>query len=162
LSTALKNEQLPPELEPIMVDSMATTNRAAARAARAAGARGLTDVTGYGLLGHALEMAAASQVALEINASAVPLLEGARRAAETGKDFGGLKANRAWAAGRSNLDELDPVIAKLLCDPQTSGGLLAAVADGGALVEACAREGIAAAVIGHVVEGAGTAHVTVA
>lgn len=160
LATALKNEQLAPEFEKNMIAAMAATNRAGARAARAVETHALTDITGYGLLGHALEMAAASRVALEIDAARVPLLDGARHAAETGKDFGGLKANRAWVEPRTNLDDVDAITAKLLCDPQTSGGLLAAVADGEAYVAACVADGVVAAVIGRVVPGDGTIRIS--
>lgn len=159
LATALKNEQLEAALERSMIQVMATTNRAAGRAACAVETHGLTDITGYGLLGHALEMAAASHVALELDAASVPLLEGARHAAETGREFGGLKANRAWVGARSNIDEVEAITARLLCDPQTSGGLLAAVADGDAFVQACRDEGVTAVVVGSVVAGEGTAHV---
>jgi len=162
LATALKNEQLSPEVERRLVEVMATTNRAAAKATRAVDTHALTDITGYALLGHALEIAAASGVALEIDAGRVPLLDGARHAAETGEDFGGLKANRSWVAPLSNLDELDATTVKLLCDPQTSGGLLAAVAPAGegGFVEACRAEDVTAVTIGRVVDGDGTVRVS--
>jgi selenium donor protein len=162
LATALKNEQLSPELERELVEAMATTNRAAAKAARAVDTHALTDITGYALLGHALEVAAASGVAFELDAGRVPLLGGARHAAETGKEFGGLKANRSWVAPRCNLEELDATTVKLLCDPQTSGGLLAAVApaDEAGFIEACRLEGVTAVAIGRVVDGDGTARIS--
>jgi selenide,water dikinase len=115
----------------------------------------LTDVTGYGLLGHALELAEASGVALEIAAAAVPFLDGAREAAESGAIPGGLVANRSWVADRVEFDGVDDATATLLFDPQTSGGLLAALApaDAAVLLERCAQRGVTAALIGRVVTG---------
>jgi selenide,water dikinase len=161
LATALKNGNLPTEYEAPLVESMAATNRTAGRAAAAVSAHALTDITGYGLIGHGLELAAASGVALELDASRLPLLPGAHHAAATGSDFGGLKANRAWAEQRANLSELDGVTAKLLCDPQTSGGLLVALdpADEERFVTECHQGGVTATLIGRAVEGHGTARI---
>jgi len=155
LSTAVKQERLDPDAARTLVDTMAATNRAASRACREVGVHALTDVTGFGLLGHALELAAASRVAIEIDAAAVPLLPGAREAALAGAIPGGLVANRAWVADKVRLLEVEDVAAQLLCDPQTSGGLLAALApaDAPALVAACARSGVGASVVGRAVEG---------
>jgi selenide,water dikinase len=84
MATALKHGELPEEARRAMVASMAETNRRAAEACESVEVHALTDVTGYGLLGHALEMAEASGVALEIDAESLPLLPGARAAAEAG------------------------------------------------------------------------------
>ncbi len=162
LATALKRGTLAEEERARMVASMAATNRLAAEACRAVGVHALTDVTGYGLLGHALEVAEASGVALEIFAESVPLLPGARAAAEAGAIPGGLVANREWAERRAALAGLDATTIALLCDPQTSGGLLAAVAPGDlpSLVEGCRDRGVPAAAVGRAVAGpAGTAAV---
>jgi len=143
-----------------MVSSMVRTNGAAADACEGLDVRALTDVTGYGLLGHGLEMAEASGVRLEIDATAVPLLRGARKAAAAGAIPGGLLANMSWVEGKVEMDGVDQVTAQLLCDPQTSGGLLAAIApaDVGTFVDRCAKRGVAAAVVGTAVPGApGTA-----
>ena len=160
LATALKRGELADGPRDAMVASMATTNRAAAEALEDLGVHGLTDVTGYGLLGHALQLAEASGVALEISAAAVPLLDGARDAAISGAVPGGLVANASWVAGRVEFDGVDDVTATLLSDPQTSGGLLVALApaDAPTLLARCAGRGVPAAVIGRVVPGrAGTA-----
>lgn len=160
LSTAVKRETLDAGLARTMVETMAATNRRASRACREVGVHALTDVTGFGLLGHALELAAASRVALEIDATAVPLLPGAREAVLAGAVPGGLVANRGWVADKVRFDSVEEATVQLLCDPQTSGGLLAAVAgaDAAALVAACATRGVTAAVIGRVVGGSqGTA-----
>lgn len=160
LSTALKRDALDPRAARALVEAMATTNRLASLACREVGVHALTDVTGFGLLGHALELATASGVGLWIEARSVPLLAGAHEAAGAGAIPGGLNANHAWVADKVRFEAVDEVHSALLCDPQTSGGLLAAVemARVGDLVEACAARGVAAAVIGRVVEGAaGTA-----
>ncbi len=77
ISTAAKRGAAGPEVVAAAVEVMTTLNRAAAAAARAAGAHALTDVTGFGLLGHLHELAAASGVAAEVDAAAVPAIEGA-------------------------------------------------------------------------------------
>ncbi len=163
LATALKRGDLGEADRLAMVASMVATNRKAAEACDAVEVHALTDVTGYGLLGHALEMADASGVRVEIDAGAVPLLPGARAAVAAGAIPAGLVANMEWAGARVEWRSVDEVTSKLMCDPQTSGGLLAAVtpAEAEALLRACAARGIAAARVGRVVAGpVGTAVVT--
>jgi selenide, water dikinase len=162
LATALKRGSLPEDQRQAMVASMAATNRLAAEACETVEVHALTDITGYGLLGHALEMAEASGVALEIFAGSLPLLPGARTAAESGAIPAGLTANRQWVEAKADLAGVDATTAALLCDPQTSGGLLAAVAAGDAvrLLERCTERGVRAAVVGWV--GAGPAGTAVA
>jgi selenide,water dikinase len=165
MATALKRGDLPEDARTAMVTSMTTTNRRAAEACDGIEVHALTDVTGYGLLGHALEMAEASGVALEISAASLPLLPGAKAAAEAGAIPAGLEANRAWIEAKVDLRGVDETTAILLCDPQTSGGLLAAVAehDLSAMLARCSERGVLAAVVGRVVEGRpGTAVVTAA
>ena len=155
MATALKRGELPEEAHRAMVASMVETNRRAAQACETVEVHALTDVTGYGLLGHALEMAEASGVALELDAALLPLLPGARAAAEAGAIPAGLTANRKWVEAKAGLDGVDPITADLLCDPQTSGGLLAAVAarDAARLLERCKERGVRATVVGRVIEG---------
>lgn len=160
LATSLKRGVLGEAERASMVASMVGTNRAAAEACEGLEIHALTDVTGYGLLGHGLEMAEASGVRFEFDASAVPLLPGARAAVEAGSIPGGLVANRSWVEKKVEIHGVTEVTMQLLCDPQTSGGLLAAIAlesvEG--YVRACRRRGVTAAVIGRVVGGiAGTA-----
>jgi selenide,water dikinase len=111
------------DLFPQAVESMATLNAAASQAAVAAGARAATDVTGFGLLGHAYKMARASGVSLVIEAAAVPYLDGAREALQDGYVSGGTRRNLDWVrphlGSEAGEDEL-----LLLADAQTSGGLL--------------------------------------
>ena len=155
LSTALKRGLLLDTDRAQLVESMAKTNKAAAEACREILVHALTDVTGYGLLGHTLEMAEASHVAIEIDATVVPLLAHARWAFEVGAVPGGLHSNREWIEKRTTFEGVDETLMSLLCDPQTSGGLLAAVApgDGPRLVRACRDRSVAAVQIGHVTDG---------
>jgi selenide,water dikinase len=160
LTTALKRDlATAAELVPA-VKSMATLNAGAARAMLAAQAHAATDVTGFGLLGHLHNMLSASGVAAEVDASAVPLLPLAAQLAERGAIPGGTKRNReALSAHVSFGPAVAEAIRVLLCDAQTSGGLLIAVpperAD--ALMAALRREGTpAAARIGRIVTGSGT------
>ncbi|MGH7745899.1 MAG: selenide, water dikinase SelD [Candidatus Dormibacteria bacterium] len=112
---------------PEAVASMTRLNRDAAVAALAAGIRCATDVTGFGLLGHAYKLARASNVTVVIDAAAVPYLSGARDAANAGCISGGTRRNLAWVEpnveflGVAANDERERL---LLADAQTSGGLL--------------------------------------
>lgn len=156
IATALKRGAVRAEDVNVAVESMVTTNRAAALACRTAGVHALTDITGYGLLGHAIELALGSGVALEVfGDETLPLLPGARRAAASGALPGGLVANREWAATRLSWEGVESVIIDVLCDPQTSGGLLAAVAgeDGESFTAACAAMGVKAWCVGRLVAG---------
>jgi selenide,water dikinase len=132
---------------------MATPQGAAARLL-APHAHAMTDVTGFGLAGHLLEMLEASACAAVLEAAAIPLLPGAASAA-TRHASSLAPANRAALAGRADLP--DTPLGALLVDPQTAGPLLAAVpaASAPALVGALHAAGFAdAAVVGRIVEGA--------
>ncbi len=110
------------------IRSMLTLNKAACEAMLAAGAHGCTDVTGFGLLGHAREMALASKVTLEIDSSAIEFLPGALDYAAQGAIPGGLNNNRAFVESCVLVKPgVDPTVLQLLYDPQTSGGLLISV-----------------------------------
>jgi selenide,water dikinase len=126
LSSALKQGLISEDDAGPMITSMTTLNRAAAEAAHDAGCRAATDVTGYGLLGHLREMLEASGCAAEVEAAAVPLLEGAWVMAERGVLPGGSRRNRAWVEEKLDRGTADDVTVDLLCDAQTSGGLLIA------------------------------------
>jgi selenide,water dikinase len=135
ISTALKRGFADPAHVEASVRSMLELNRAAAEAMQAAGAHACTDVTGFGLIGHAREMAVASGVTLEIEAARVEFLPGAVEYALRGALPGGLKNNRDFASCAAEVTrELPPEIESLLYDPQTSGGLLISLpAEGGHL-----------------------------
>jgi selenide,water dikinase len=114
------------------VAAMTTLNAEAAEAARACGAHALTDVTGFGLLGHLHEVCEASGVGAEINAAAVPALPGALGLAASGKAEARGSRRNAEDAARFTAwsDEVPPERRALLTDAMTSGGLLAAVPPG--------------------------------
>jgi len=107
------------------IASMKTLNRHPSHLVRSLSAGCLTDVTGFGLLGHAYEIAAASGVALRISAAAAPELPGALSYAEAGISTGGEARNREYLTDKVRfLAEVDEARVALLFDPQTSGGLL--------------------------------------
>ena len=129
ISTAAKQGDAADEHLDTAIESMTRLNRHASHLAREAGARALTDITGYSLLGHGYEMAAASGAALLFNASCVPLLPGALEYAARGITTGGAARNRSYLAAKVSLASGIPeAMEHLLFDPQTSGGLLFAVA----------------------------------
>jgi selenide,water dikinase len=108
------------------IDAMTRLNRDAAEAALVAGIRAGTDVTGFGLLGHLLKLARASNVTAVIDAAAVPYLAGAREALREGYVSGGTRRNLDWVRPDADLTAIDEDEALLLADAQTSGGLLLA------------------------------------
>jgi selenide,water dikinase len=157
-TTAIKLGTAPADLVDAAVASMTSNNAAAARAAVAAGARGCTDVTGFGLLGHLRKMAVASGVDAEIEVAAVPLFAGVRAMAEAGTIPGGSRRNLDWV--RPALDLADGVTGTdvaILADAQTSGGLLFGAAPDRAAraVEELTAQGVPAAVVGSVTAGSG-------
>ncbi len=129
LTTAHKRGDLSPEDLASTVASMVALNREAARAAVAANVHAGTDITGFGLAGHAHEMAERSGVQVRISMGTVPLLPGAREHA-LGTTFGGLERNQSYflADGRVRFEVVEEALRILALDPQTSGGLLLAVA----------------------------------
>ena len=157
LTTAHKNGTLDAADLASAIASMVMLNRGAAEAAIDAELHAATDITGFGLAGHAFEMAERSSVALRIRASLVPLLPGARRHAETGMSFGGLERNRSYFDDRAKVvfDGIDEAVRTLILDPQTSGGLLVGVpsAHAEAWQRACAVKGVQAVQIGEVIAG---------
>jgi selenide,water dikinase len=108
------------------IDAMTTLNRDAAVAALAANVACATDVTGFGLLGHAYKMARASGVTIHLDPAAVPYLDGARQAARDGFISGGSRRNLEWVHPHVRWGGLDELQRLLLADAQTSGGLLIA------------------------------------
>jgi selenide,water dikinase len=130
VANALRADAAPADVLAAAVDSMTTLNRDAAHALRETGPpHAVTDVTGFGLLGHLHELALASGLAARIHLDQLPLLPGVRALAEQGFVPGGSRRNRAaadaYAVFRAGHD---PTLAAIACDAQTSGGLLAAVA----------------------------------
>lgn len=158
IMTAVKAEMAGSgELE-AAVQTMITLNKEAAAVMTEIGVSAATDITGFGLLGHARELALASGVAIELSFGRIPLLPGALRAAEMGLVPGGAYANREYVA--DGLQVVGPAVGDreldVLCDPQTSGGLLISVpaAKEAALIQTLAARDVPAAVIGRVTAGA--------
>lgn len=155
IATALKFGRAPASAVEAAIGSMISLNRAASIALQAVpgAVRACTDVTGFGLVGHATEVAAASDMTLELNTAAVPLLNGVRALVNGNIPGGGRTNVEHFAAGVTFGAEIDPEIVQLMHDPQTSGGLLAAVnpAQLDAVMDALSRAGVSAAVIGRVV-----------
>jgi selenide,water dikinase len=153
ISTAIKKGKAQPAWIDAAVKSMTTLNKRAAEVIVDGKFRvnSMTDVTGFGLIGHAREMALASDVSLEFYASRVPLLEGALECVRAGFIPGGLTNNRDFAECLVNYDdEVSAELRALLFDPQTAGGLLIATPDGAALSQAMQTAGVNAVVIGQV------------
>ena len=127
LATAAKRGDLDEPVYRAMLDVMCALNANAARAAVALGARCATDVTGFGLLGHASHIARASGVTLEIRVRDVPVLAGARAAWEAGARTGGAERNLTYLEPLVHWGRASDIDRALLTDPQTSGGLLVAL-----------------------------------
>jgi selenide,water dikinase len=165
ISTALKFGRAPAPAIDAAVRSMTTLNRAAAGVLEGFAGEAVhacTDITGFGLIGHSSEMAAGSACSLEIEAAAVPLIDGAY-ALVRGNIPGGGRTNRDHFGGGVRVaNGIDPDLVDLLYDPQTSGGLLVAVAasESAALLAAFASAGVPAAAIGRAIP-AGDARIVV-
>ena len=125
LATALKRGIISAPEGVAMIEMMKRLNGAASRTALASGVKCATDITGFGLLGHASHIARASNVTLNIHARLVPVLDGARESLKQGATTDGLKRNAEYL--KDFVEWRGTVADDLLCDPQTSGGLLVAV-----------------------------------
>jgi len=134
---------------------MRTLNRDAADVLRTFAPSAVTDVTGFGLLGHAHEMATRSGVRIELEAAWLPALDGALDSARAGVSTAGTRNNRAYAD--VELGDVEAEVVELAYDPQTAGGLLISLPrDRGPALEAeFARAGLFLARVGAVVDGAG-------
>src|SRR5258705_9336053 len=131
ISTAIKFGKASGEIVANSVETMLTPGKYAAEAMRDFDVKGATDVTGFALLGHAWEMAKASKVTIEIDAGAVPLIDGALELASAGMLTSGDKTNREYVGEDIDIAEsVDKNLVKLLFDPQTAGGMLIAVSEG--------------------------------
>ena len=127
LATVAKKGELPEAEYTALIDSMRALNATASRAALEHGARCATDVTGFGLLGHASHIARASKVTLRIHRDRVPLLPGAREAIERGVRTGGADRNLKYIDPQVDWGTASDADRAILIDPQTSGGLLVAL-----------------------------------
>jgi len=153
ISTGIKFEKAPTEVAAASLSTMLLAGRRAAEVMREFEVRGATDVTGFGLLGHAWEMAGGSQVTLEIEAARVPLIAGAYELAEQGLLTSGDRTNRKYVGESVHLSEtISKPMASLLFDPQTAGGMLIAIdaARAEAMLERLRETYADAAIIGRV------------
>jgi selenide,water dikinase len=143
---------------------MTTLNRAAADVMIDVGVHAATDVTGFGLLGHLAEMVRASRLSAHVQASSIPILPAARFLAEQGTIPGGTRRNLEAVTDTVEWSpEVDELARILLCDAQTSGGLLIAVPPERAdalLAGLGAAETLAGSVIGELSEGPATIRVS--
>ena len=156
VTTGAKRGIAAPEVVRACTDVMVGLNANAAAAALTVGPSAMTDVTGFGLLGHLHEMALASGVEARVEASAVPVLEGAAKLLADGALAGGSRRNREWVEPHVRwADEVAEPERALLCDAMTSGGLLIAVpADrAAAMAEALTNAAPAGARIGALAAG---------
>lgn len=162
LTTALKGDVLTAEEMTDALDGMAQLNRDAAEAMLSVGINACTDVTGFGLLGHSLELANASQVCLQIESIALPVYPRTEEMIAMGLIPAGGHRNRDYYLPQAKVAAGVPAeLVDLICDPQTSGGLLMAVSDHAhkPLLDALKDRKIAAWTIGKVVEGTATVDV---
>ena len=153
ISTAIKRGRAKETWIEGAVHSMTTLNARAAEIAQSErfNVHAATDITGFGLIGHAREMAAASGVSVRLNSAKVPVLSGAMDCVRAGYIPGGLTANREFAECHVRFEKSVPEeVRTILFDPQTAGGLLLAVAqqDAEGLVSALQRAGVQAVAIG--------------
>jgi selenide,water dikinase len=155
ISTAIKGGAASEAAIARIVKSMTMLNRTASELMQEVGVNACTDITGFGLLGHAAEMIECTEVSMVIDSSAVPFFPEARELAEMGMIPGGLHRNRDFRKDMMAIDEKVPqYLQDILFDPQTSGGLLLAVPPKKApkLLELLYEGGVAeAAIIGEVV-----------
>ena len=157
LGGAFKRGELEADGYAALIGSTTKLNTLGALLPDRTGVHAVTDVTGFGLLGHALEMARGGGVTIEIEADALPLIVGVRELAEAGRFTGA--SGRNWASYGQDVrlpDDGPPWLRDLLTDPQTSGGLLIAVAEDQAetVLDLARREGFSvAAEIGRVTAG---------
>jgi selenide,water dikinase len=156
ISTAIKRGEVPDTSLKAAVDSMVKLNARALELASDCDVGAITDITGFGLLGHLSELARLSDLAAVVEAAAVPLLDGALELVESGCVPGGTRANLEFVAESVRWSEtIGESLRVLLCDAQTSGGLLISVApsDAAGLLNALRAEGHAAADVGQLVSG---------
>jgi selenide,water dikinase len=145
ITTALKRKKAPKESIQAAVTSMTTLNKTASAVMRNYPVHACSDVTGYGLLGHALEMASGSGVTLIFESAKLPVLHRAPRLAEKGNLTGGCKRNREYLEDKVTVDKsIRSGLVEVAFDPQTSGGLLIALEQryGAKLVEELHANGV--------------------
>lgn len=151
-TTAIKSEKLTAEQLQRVSETMAELNKTAAEELSGLSPNAVTDVTGFGLLGHAFEMATGSNVSIQIDYNNVPILPGTVELAEQGYIPGGSKANHRWIAESVRYENLTELEQFILCDAVTSGGLLISLPEHEAneYVSRMNAKGKSAYIVGHV------------
>jgi len=156
ISTALKGGMASEKAVRAMVESMASLNRKASERMRSFGVHACTDITGFGFIGHAMEMVMASQIGMVIQSEKIPVFPEALEYSKSGLVPGGAYSNRDYFSCKVEAHPaISPFLMDLLYDPQTSGGLLISLPSGEAerLVEVLKNEDrIEACLVGRVVE----------
>jgi selenide, water dikinase len=156
ITTAFKAGRCPEEVLQGAIASMIQLNTGGRDAAHRAGAKATTDITGFGLAGHAIEMAEASGVTIALDVQTLPILPGAEELARAGNRNRACRTNHEFAASRMRIEgQPDEVRLEMIFDPQTSGGLLIGVAaERAELAVAAARAAGAstACIVGTVIE----------
>ena len=155
ITTAMMGDSAPTEVVVEAAQVMSQLNRAASEVMIGDGASAATDVTGFGLVGHVHEMAEASGLTAHVRAAALPLMPGLIALAEEGMLPGGLFRNLEYYRQFADFGALSEPVRHVVCDPQTSGGLLIAVAPGraDALLSNLSSRGVMAALIGEMRAG---------
>jgi selenide, water dikinase len=155
ITTGIKRNVVTPLQEQIVTETMATLNKVAAEILTNYHPHAVTDVTGFGLMGHGSEMARGSGVSFEISLSQVPVLEGALELAKQGVVPGGSKSNHTWLKDDVVYENILPEEQLLLCDAITSGGLLIAISEEEAKMyvnKLQSKGGATASIVGKVTE----------
>ncbi len=124
INTAIKADIASPSTADAAIESMITLNADAAQAMQRVGVNGCTDVTGFGLMGHCLEMAEASGVSMRLWKDQIPIIEGTRQLAQMGIIPAGAYSNKDYAREGIDLKGVETDLEDIIFDPQTSGGLL--------------------------------------
>ena len=156
ISTGIKRAKASPEVVTESIATMMSPGKYAAEAIARFDVKGATDVTGFALLGHAWEMACASNVTIEIDSARVPLINGALELAAAGMLTGADKTNREYVGEDVEIiNDIDSNLVKLFFDPQTAGGLLLSIAEGRAndLLNELRRNYQRAEIVGRVSKG---------
>lgn len=154
ISTGIKFQKTPAPVAAQAIRWMLQLNVHVSRKLERFTVHSVTDITGYGLIGHAYEMAAASGVTLSLESARVPVLEGVRELAKKGMLPGGIESNLRYVGSSVSWNGVPDLDQKILSDPQTSGGLLIALPepDAQSLARELEEEGYMGRLIGQVVE----------
>lgn len=155
ITTGIKRDVVTEEQEKQVTEAMATLNKTAAQLLKQYSPHAVTDVTGFGLLGHGSEMASASEVSFVIELPTIPVIEGSYELAKDGVVPAGSRANRDWLFDDVVYEDIELHEQLVLCDAITSGGLLVALSEKDAhkYVADCQRNGLQrTAIIGKVIE----------